>query len=124
MAVNISKYYQEVRLKMKIPRSFWKIQIQRKKANFVHVGGQFRDEFHDRGIEEFWEPYPFAYIIFDQFWTIIRPHRSTTYVDAAYCYPPSSVVCRFVTLVSPAKRLNWSRCRLGWGLGWAEETTY
>jgi len=22
--------------------------------------------------------------------TIIRPHRSTTYVDAAYCYRPSS----------------------------------
>jgi len=42
-------------------------------------------------------------------------HRSTTYVDAAYCYRPSSVVCRSVclsvylsvcrsvTLVSPAK---------------------
>jgi len=26
-----------------------------------------------------------------------------TYVDAAYCYRPSSVVCRSVTLVSPAK---------------------
>jgi len=25
---------------------------------------------------------------------IIRPHRSTTYVDASYCYRPSSVVCR------------------------------
>ena len=25
---------------------------------------------------------------------IIRPHRSTMYVDAAYCYQPSSVVCR------------------------------
>jgi len=24
---------------------------------------------------------------------IIRPHRSTTYVDAAYSYRPSSVVC-------------------------------
>jgi len=34
---------------------------------------------------------------------IIRPHRSTTYVDAAYCYRPSSVVCRSVTLVSPTK---------------------
>jgi len=38
---------------------------------------------------------------------IIRPHRSTTYVDADYCYRPSSVVCqsvcRSVTLVSPAK---------------------
>jgi len=39
--------------------------------------------------------------------TIIRPHRSTMYVDAAYCYRPSSVVCRSVglsvTLASPAK---------------------
>ena len=25
---------------------------------------------------------------------VIRPHRSTTYVDAAYSYRPSSVVCR------------------------------
>jgi len=43
--------------------------------------------------------------------SIIRPHHNTTYVDAAYCYRPSSVVCRSVglpvglsvTLVSPAK---------------------
>jgi len=38
---------------------------------------------------------------------IIMPHRSTTYVDAAYSYRPSSVVglsvCLPVTLVSPAK---------------------
>jgi len=34
---------------------------------------------------------------------IIRPHCSTTYVDAAYYYRPSSVVCWSVTLVSPAK---------------------
>ena len=34
---------------------------------------------------------------------IFRPHRSTIYVDAAYSYRPSSVVCRSVTLVSPAK---------------------
>jgi len=41
------------------------------------------------------------------FLPIIRPHRSTKYVDAAYCYRPSSVVCLSVclsvTLVSPAK---------------------
>jgi len=30
--------------------------------------------------------------------TIIRPHRSTTYVDVAYCYRPSSMVCRSVCL--------------------------
>jgi len=29
---------------------------------------------------------------------IIKPHRSTTYVDAAYCYRPSSVVCLSVCL--------------------------
>ena len=27
---------------------------------------------------------------------IITPHHSTTYVDAAYCYRPSSMVCRSV----------------------------
>ena len=31
------------------------------------------------------------------------PHRSTTYVDAAHCYRRSNVVCRSVTIVSPAK---------------------
>jgi len=42
------------------------------------------------------------------FWTycIIRPHRSTTYTDVAYCYWLSSMVCQSVglsvTLVSPA----------------------
>jgi len=30
--------------------------------------------------------------------SIIRPHRSTTYEDAAYCYRPSSVVCLSVCL--------------------------
>jgi len=42
---------------------------------------------------------------------IISPHRSTMYVDVAYCYQPSSAVslsvgrsvCLSVTLVSPAK---------------------
>ena len=29
---------------------------------------------------------------------IVRPHRSTTYVDVAYCYGTSSVVCRSVCL--------------------------
>jgi len=43
--------------------------------------------------------------------TIIRPHCSITYVDAVYCWRPSSMVCLSVcllvclsvTLVSPAK---------------------
>jgi len=34
---------------------------------------------------------------------IIRPHHSTMYVDVAYCYSPSSVVCRSVTVVGPTK---------------------
>jgi len=34
----------------------------------------------------------------------MRLHHSTTYVDAIYCYQPSSVVCRSVChLVSPAE---------------------
>ena len=42
---------------------------------------------------------------FSLYVTVFRPqqHRSTTYVDAAYCYRPSSVVRRSVTLVSPVK---------------------
>ena len=33
--------------------------------------------------------------------SVIRPHRSTMYVDAANCYRPSSVVCRSVGLSHP-----------------------
>jgi len=35
-----------------------------------------------------------------------RPHRSTTYIDAASCYKPSSMVCRSVIVVSPAKMVE------------------
>ena len=61
---------------------------------------------------------------------IIRPHRSTTYVDAAYCYRPSTAVCRSVCLSAchtsePCKRwLNRSRYHLGPGLGWAQGTMH
>ena len=34
---------------------------------------------------------------------IIRLHYSTTHIDAAYCYRPSSVDCLSVIVVSPAK---------------------
>jgi len=51
---------------------------------------------------------------------VLRTH----YAGAAYCYRPSSVVCRSVTVVSPAKRLNRSRCRLGFGLRWAQGRIY
>ena len=40
---------------------------------------------------------------------IIMPHRSTTYnVDAAYCYRPSSVVCRSVCHTSEPWRNSWT----------------
>jgi len=49
-------------------------------------------------------------------------------VDAAYCYRPSSVVCRSVcrsvTLMSPAKWLKRWICRLRWGFRWAQGTMY
>ena len=49
---------------------------------------------------------------------IIRPHRSTTYIDAAYSYRPSSVVCLSVCLsvtqVSPAKTAAVWVEDLGW----------
>jgi len=57
------------------------------------------------------------------FLCVFRPHRSTTYIDAAWCSRRSSVVCLSVMIVSPAeKQLNGSRCRLGCGLWWAQGT--
>ena len=38
----------------------------------------------------------------------IRPHRSTTYLDAAYCYRPTSVVCRSVCHTSEPCRNGWT----------------
>ena len=55
--------------------------------------------------------------------TIIRPHRSTTYVDVAYYYQQSCVVCRS-HYWALQKWLHRSRCHLGWGLGWAQRTMY
>ena len=37
------------------------------------------------------------------FIVITGPHHSTTCVEAACCYRPSSMVCQFVTVVSPVK---------------------
>jgi len=48
---------------------------------------------------------------------IFRPHHSTTYVDAAYCYRPSSMVCRSVTLVSRAKMAEPIEMPFGWAQG-------
>jgi len=44
---------------------------------------------------------------------IIRSHHSTTYVDTNYCYRSSSVVCRSVTVVSPAKTVELTEVSLG-----------
>jgi len=66
-----------------------------------------------------WRGFPNFICIF------IRPHRSTTYVDAVYCYRPSSVVCLSVGLSQSRvvqKRLNRLRCCLDWGLGWGKES--
>jgi len=50
--------------------------------------------------------------------TIIRPHRSTMYVDAAYCYWLSSTVCRSVCHTSEP-------CKNGctdWDAVWVEDS--
>ena len=67
---------------------------------------------------------------------IRRPHRSTAYPDAAYCYRPSSVVCRSVTIVSPGKTAEpiempfgmWTagclkEARIRWGAHWRHLAT-
>jgi len=48
----------------------------------------------------------------------------TTYVDAVYCYRPSSVVCQSVTLVSPAKTAEQIEMPFGWALGWTQGTMF
>jgi len=51
--------------------------------------------------------------------SIFGPHRSTMYIDAAYCYRPSSVVCLSFCLSwswALQKWLNRSRWCLGCGL--------
>jgi len=54
-----------------------------------------------------------------------RLHHSTTYIDVAYCYRSSSVVCLSVCHTwALQKRLDWSRCPLGWGLRWAQGTMH
>ena len=46
--------------------------------------------------------------------SVLRPHRSTTYIDAAFCYRRSSMVCLSVCYDRECtKRTNRSRCRLG-----------
>jgi len=46
---------------------------------------------------------------------IIRPHRSTTHVDAACCYRPSSVVCRSVCHNSELGKNGSKEACIRWG---------
>jgi len=67
---------------------------------------------------------PYVKLLWPLVFIIIRPHPSTTYVGAAYCYRRSSVVYLSVCmslLWALQKRLNRSRCRLGCGLGGPKE---
>jgi len=50
---------------------------------------------------------------------VIRLHRSTTHVDAACCYRPSSVVCQSVAIMSPAEIAELIEM-LFYGLGWPQ----
>jgi len=58
---------------------------------------------------------------------IIRPRRSTTYVDEAYCYRPSSVLSRSVgsvTVVSPAETDKSIELPFGVWIRVGQETVY
>ena len=56
---------------------------------------------------------------------IFRPHLSTTYVDADYCYRQSSVVCLSVTIVSRAKMAETIEMPLDCGVDiWTHGSMY
>jgi len=59
---------------------------------------------------------------------IIILHRSTTYVNATYCYRPSSVVgqsvCQSVTIVSPTKMAELIEIPFGLRTWVAQGTMY
>jgi len=59
---------------------------------------------------------------------ISRPHLTTMYMRPIVADGVAWCVClsagRSVTILSAAKRLNRSRCRLGCGLRWAQGTMY
>jgi len=46
--------------------------------------------------------------VYTQLCSIIRPHRSSTNVDAAYCYRMSSVVCLSVCHTSEPCKNSWT----------------
>jgi len=44
---------------------------------------------------------------------IIRPHCSITYIDVAYCYRQSSVICLYAMIMSPAKTTEPIKMQFG-----------
>ena len=53
---------------------------------------------------------------------IIRPHRSTTYVDASYCYRSSSMVCQSVCLSVCHTSAPCKNGCTDWGAVWVEDS--
>jgi len=49
---------------------------------------------------------------------LLKSHHSTRYIDVAYCYRQSSMVCLSQSWALQ-KSMNQSRCHLGCGFGWA-----
>jgi len=51
----------------------------------------------------------YKYDLLSNWWTsLFRPHRSTSYVDVACCYRPSSVICLSVCQTSEACKNGWT----------------
>ena len=59
---------------------------------------------------------------------VVRPHHSTTFIDAAYCYRRSSMFCLSVLCLTQLWALwkppNQARLPLGCELWWAQRTIY
>jgi len=86
-----------------------RVRTRRVHAGRVHVGrcGSWDARLH-------WRPLTHctcSCTTWRRFHTVIRRRRRTTYVDAACCYRPSSVVCRSVFLSVCHDR---EPCRNGW----------
>jgi len=86
-------------------------------------------QLHISSTQTFKEITFFKFSKFCNCWTrliVFRLHRSTTHVDEAYCYRPSSALSvvylsvGLSQLLARQRRLNRSQYRLGRGLGWDE----
>ena len=63
-----------------------------------------------------------SYLVNDDPSVIIKPHRSTTYADVAYCYRQSSMVC--LSVVSPAKTAELIEMLFQLRTWWVQGTMY